>query len=240
MIVRDLSMIGKKIIKFESLDSTSDYLNQLHNKLEDGTLCLAFEQTKGRGRRENIWVSPKGNLYFSFIKKQVFNREDIFHETIRVSISIVELLEKYDVKAMIKYPNDILASNKKIAGILIETKGLKNVEETIVGIGININQKDFHNLNNKATSLAILKEQEYEIEEFLNEFIQIYNRIDDMLSAYNEYIQKSLIIGKDLVYKGENYKIESVLPNGDIVIKNENNNINIRSNEIDFRHLYSE
>ena len=86
-------MIGKKIIKFESLDSTSDYLNQLHNELDDGTVCLAFKQTKGRGRRENIWVSPKGNLYFSFIKKQVFNREDIFHETIRVSIAIVELLD---------------------------------------------------------------------------------------------------------------------------------------------------
>ena len=62
-------MIGKKIIKFESLDSTSDYLNQLHNELDDGTVCLAFKQTKGRGRRENIWVSPKGNLYFSFIKR---------------------------------------------------------------------------------------------------------------------------------------------------------------------------
>lgn len=233
-------MIGKKVIKFECLDSTSDYLNQLHNKLEDGIVCLAYEQTKGRGRRENIWVSPKGNLYFSFIKKQVVNREDIFRETIRVSVAIMELLEKYDVKAMIKYPNDILASNKKIAGILIETKGLKNVEETIVGIGININQKDFHDLNNKATSIAILKEQEYEIEEFLNEFIQIYNRIDDMLSAYNEYIQKSLIIGKDLVYKGENYKIESVLLNGDLKIKNENRVNIIRSNDVDFSHLYSE
>lgn len=233
-------MIGKKIIKFESLDSTSDYLNQLHTELEDGTVCVAFEQTKGRGRRENIWVSPKGNLYFSFIKKQVFNREDIFHETIIVSIAIVELLEKYGVKPMIKYPNDILANNKKIAGILIETKGLKNVEETIVGIGININQKDFHDLKNKATSIAILKEQEYEIEEFLNEFIRIYNRIDDMVSAYNKYIQKSLIIGKGLIYKSESYKIESVLPNGDIVIKNENINKIIRSNDVDFSHLYSE
>lgn len=233
-------MIGKKIIKFESLDSTSDYLNQLHNELEDGTICLAFEQTKGRGRRENIWESPKGNLYFSFIKKQVFNREDIFHETIRASIAIVELLEKYDVKAMIKYPNDILANNKKIAGILIETKGLKNVEETIVGIGININQEDFYDLKNKATSLAILKEQEYEIEEILHEFIRIYNRINDIASAYEKYIEKSLVIGKDLIYNSENYKIESVLPNGDIVIKNENNNKNICSNDVDFAHLYSE
>ncbi len=233
-------MIGKKIIKFESLDSTSDYLNQLHNELDDGTVCLAFKQTKGRGRRENIWVSPKGNLYFSFIKKQVFNREDIFHETIRVSIAIVELLEKYDVKAMIKYPNDILANNKKIAGILIETKGLKSVEETIIGIGININQKNFHDLKNKATSLAILKEQEYEIEEILHEFIRIYNRINDMVLAYNKYIEKSLVIGKNLIYNSENYKIESVLPNGDIVIKNENNNKNICSNDVDFAHLYSE
>ncbi|MDT8336407.1 MAG: biotin--[acetyl-CoA-carboxylase] ligase, partial [Candidatus Izemoplasmatales bacterium] len=137
-------MIGNKIISFDIIDSTNDYIKKHLESLSHGAIVTASQQSKGRGRLNNTWQSPLGNLYFSFILKQNTKQEDLFSLQIKVSLALIKLLEVYNVTSKIKYPNDVLVNNKKIAGILIETSGYTNIESIIIGIGLNLNQIDFY------------------------------------------------------------------------------------------------
>ncbi len=231
--------IGKNVIKFDILDSTNNYLKECIDDLPDGTICYALEQTKGRGRRENSWISPKGNLYFSFLKKQQINRDDVFAETIKTSVAICKLLEKHDINPMIKYPNDILVNNKKIAGILIETTGVKLIDSLVIGVGLNVNQSDFEGLSKKAISMSLIKNQKFVVEDELENFINIYNSLSNLDSMYKEYLNMSIIIDTEIIYENEKYKITGIFLNGDILIKNEKTESRIIANNYDFQHLYN-
>lgn len=233
-------MIGKSILKFDILDSTNNYLKEHMKDLLDGTICYALEQTKGRGRRDNNWVSQKGNLYFSFLKKHQVNRDEVFIETIKTSVAICKLLESHKINPMIKYPNDILVNNKKIAGILIETTGIKLIDYLVVGVGINVNQSDFFELNNKAISMNLINNQDFDIENILENFIGIYNSLNDLNYIYKEYLNKSLIIGTEIIYENEKYNITGIFLNGDLLIKNENTESRILANNFDFQHQYND
>ena len=231
--------IGKNVIKFDILDSTNNYLKECIDDLPDGTICYALEQTKGRGRRENSWISPKGNLYFSFFKKQQINRDDVFAETIKTSVAICKLLEKHDINPMIKYPNDILVNNKKIAGILIETTGVKLIDSLVIGVGLNVNQSDFEGLSKKAISMSLIKNQKFVVEDELENFINIYNSLSNLDSMYKEYLNMSIIIDTEIIYENEKYKITGIFLNGDILIKNEKTESRIIANNYDSQHLYN-
>lgn len=90
--------------------------------------------------------------------------------------SLLKLLSKYNIKKTFKEPNDILVNGKKILGILIESKINSNsnyYDYVIVGIGININQTIFNNL--EATSFKILKNKKYIVDEILNKLLEIIN-----------------------------------------------------------------
>lgn len=233
-------MIGTEILKFDLIESTNDYLKEHLEMLSDGTVCYSLEQTKGRGRRDNIWSSPKGNLYFSFLKKQKIDRNNVFKETIKVSVAIIELLKEFNLKPQIKYPNDILVNQKKIAGVLIETSGTEVIDSIIIGVGLNVNQDNFGELQAKATSMKLVNGQNYLIEEILEQFIKIYNDLSDSNSTYKMYKDHSMIIGRDIVYCEENYRITKIFLNGDILIKNKNKEIIIRENFLDFQSIYND
>ncbi|PKK95367.1 MAG: biotin--[acetyl-CoA-carboxylase] ligase [Tenericutes bacterium HGW-Tenericutes-5] len=232
--------IGKNILKFDILDSTNNYLKERIDNLIDGTICYALEQTNGRGRRENTWKSPKGNLYFSFFKNQQISREEVFFETIKTSVAIIKLLDNYQINASVKYPNDILVNSKKIAGILIETTGVKLIDSLVIGVGLNVNQSDFKDLNKKAISIALLKNQNFKTEELLKEFIKIYNSLNELDYIYKEYLNRSLIIGKEIRYENQKYQIAGIFLNGDILIKNEKTQSRILANNFDFQYLYND
>ena len=147
-----------KIIKLDAIDSTNSFLKKKMSNIEidDFTIVYSQNQFEGRGRTNKQWISePNKNIAFSLFKRfKKSEIEHIFLLNIIVSISILKLLNKYNVKnASIKWPNDIMVKNKKISGVLIENKIKKNnLINSVIGIGININQTDFSNLDN-ATSL---------------------------------------------------------------------------------------
>ena len=147
-----------KIIKLDAIDSTNSFLKKKMSNIEidDFTIVYSQNQFEGRGRTNKQWISePNKNIAFSLFKRfKKSEIEHIFLLNIIVSISILKLLKKYNVKnASIKWPNDIMVKNKKISGVLIENKIKKNnLINSVIGIGININQTDFSNLDN-ATSL---------------------------------------------------------------------------------------
>ena len=149
-----------KIIKLDAIDSTNSYLKKLLNKesLDDLTVVVSKHQTQGRGRNGNVWSNkPSLNLAFSIYKRfSDFEIDKKFMLNVVSSISVYETLKKFNLLDLtIKWPNDIMTANKKISGILIENNVRGNsIKNSVIGIGININQSEFKNLPN-ATSIFI-------------------------------------------------------------------------------------
>ena len=149
-----------KIIKLDAIDSTNSYLKKLLNKesLDDLTVVVSKHQTQGKGRNGNVWLNkPSLNLAFSIYKRfSDFEIDKKFMLNAISSISVYETLKKYNLLDLtIKWPNDIMTANKKISGILIENNIRGNsIKNSVIGIGININQSEFKNLPN-ATSIFI-------------------------------------------------------------------------------------
>ncbi|HRH01438.1 MAG TPA: biotin--[acetyl-CoA-carboxylase] ligase [Bacteroidia bacterium] len=153
--------IGTHLIKLTSIDSTNTYLQQQlkqQNVLE-GTVAIANEQLSGKGQRGNIWQSePSKNLTFSLLlRPKHLKAEKQFILSKIISLGVLDFVRshiKHKKEVKVKWPNDIYVKNKKIAGILIENslRG-EEVNTSIIGIGLNINQLDFTPLS--ATSLAL-------------------------------------------------------------------------------------
>lgn len=164
------------IIKLNATNSTNDYLRALYRKqyVENYTVVVAKEQQKGRGQRNSEWFSKAGkNLTFSvLVKDLILNPSTLFSLNVAVAVSVFEFLsELTNKKIAIKWPNDIMAENKKIAGILIENSIQQNGEiVSVIGIGVNINQVSFDNLS-RATSLALLENKEFDLDALLNQYL---------------------------------------------------------------------
>tara|TARA_B100000902_G_C27310803_1_gene918271 strand:- start:1621 stop:2340 length:720 start_codon:yes stop_codon:yes gene_type:complete len=143
-----------KIVFFESLDSTSDYLIHLHKKMnfKKNLVVCTTKQKQGRGRIGKKWISNNHSLTFSFSIK--LNSE--FHEwtlNMIISLVLVNTFRKYGVDVKVKYPNDILAENSKIAGILIDCVFVDREKYYIVGVGANINNLVFPKTIKNAISI---------------------------------------------------------------------------------------
>ncbi|MFN7623241.1 MAG: biotin--[acetyl-CoA-carboxylase] ligase [Acidobacteriota bacterium] len=141
------------------VDSTNTYLKSLVDAPE-GTCVSADEQTAGRGRQNRNWHSAPGEgLYLSILLRPPRGRTDLPLLSLTAAIAVAETflaigLEKIDLK----WPNDLLCSERKICGILVETAGLNQggSPRVIVGIGVNLNQRAFPPpLDTTATSLLI-------------------------------------------------------------------------------------
>jgi BirA family biotin operon repressor/biotin-[acetyl-CoA-carboxylase] ligase len=147
---------GKKILYFDSLNSTMDMAAQLALKeAGEGTVVLAETQAKGRGRLGRIWYSPKyKGLYFSLILRPKISLDKASVITLLAGVSICEALkESTALQAQIKWPNDIILRNKKLGGILTEVQAeVDEVNFVVVGVGLNINN-DKKYLISGATSL---------------------------------------------------------------------------------------
>ncbi len=157
------------VIKLDAIDSTNDYLKQLSREsdIENYTMVIANEQTKGKGQIGASWVSEKGkNLTVSIlIKDIVVTGETIFALNIAVALSLIEVLKNIQIQNVtVKWPNDIMAGSKKVAGILIENSMKPDGSLTsVVGVGLNLNQTNFDNLP-QATSLKSISGETYEPE----------------------------------------------------------------------------
>lgn len=160
------------IIKLSATSSTNDYLKELkfERNVENFTVVVAEHQTAGKGQMGAQWtVEPGKNLTFSILIKDVLSDiNHIFNLNVAVAISIIQALKEFDIPHLsIKWPNDILAGNKKTGGILIENAIKSGGEiQSIIGIGLNINQTDFEGLP-KASSLAVVTGHSFDKEQVM-------------------------------------------------------------------------
>ena len=156
---------------FDTISSTNDYLlRKEKNKNKDIKICIAEEQTKGRGRRGKSWISPKfKNIYFSL--NSYFKKEDLSGLSIAVALSVSKVLTKINVMSLIKWPNDLLVGNKKICGILIETAKVGELTKVVIGIGINVNMEYSELIDQEWTSIKLEKKQSVDRNSIITEMI---------------------------------------------------------------------
>ena len=176
-----------RIIKLNATQSTNDYLRALTLNLEseDYTVVTTDEQTKGKGQMGNVWTTKAGeNLTFSVYKTNLnLSISNQFVLNSIVSLALYRALERYNLKKLfVKWPNDILAEDFKICGVLIENViKADKIKSCIIGIGLNVNQTDFYQLP-KASSLKKITGIHYNLDEILRYVLKdlmfYFNRLE--------------------------------------------------------------
>lgn len=156
-----------RIIHLPIVDSTSDYLKAL-GSADEFTVVTADEQTAGRGRRSNRWYSARGEgLWLSVLLRPPASAPRLTLISLLAAVAVAETLLDLGVEGVdIKWPNDILIAERKVAGILAESCGVGGSEDMrmVVGIGVNLGQGSFPApLDETATSFRIATGQSIEV-----------------------------------------------------------------------------
>lgn len=229
------------VIKLSAIDSTNDYLKVLSKNqiLKNFTVVVTDKQTNGKGQMGATWISEEGkNLIMSvLIKEMLQDVEAIFHLNVAIALSLFEVLNETKVPNIsIKWPNDIMSDHKKIAGILIENSIKSDGKiESVVGIGLNVNQLNFENLPN-ASSMAVVSNSEFDLDELLHKIIFqikkncgyiLTNQTDNLWKKYLENLYK---ISVPMAFETANQNkfmgiIQGVTSNGLLQIKLEDDSV---------------
>jgi BirA family biotin operon repressor/biotin-[acetyl-CoA-carboxylase] ligase len=135
-------VIGRKIIYYDVLTSTNDVLKTAALRGEDeGTVVIANEQTRGRGRRGRSWHSPRGlGLYLSFLLKPDLGARQLGLVSLCSAIAVAGAIRKTTGRtAFLKWPNDIFLADRKVGGILAEAGVISGLGTyVVVGVGVNV------------------------------------------------------------------------------------------------------
>jgi BirA family transcriptional regulator, biotin operon repressor / biotin---[acetyl-CoA-carboxylase] ligase len=172
-----MSKLGKPLLEFDSLPSTNDLAREMAAKgAAEGTTLLAREQTAGRGRLGREWASAAGQgLYTSIILRPRVQAKRFSITTLASAVAVAEtLMTGFNAPADIKWPNDVMLSNRKVCGILMETATEADlIEYAILGIGVNLGQTEFPDeIRDHATSLLIETGRQVAPEEFLSPMLE--------------------------------------------------------------------
>jgi BirA family biotin operon repressor/biotin-[acetyl-CoA-carboxylase] ligase len=191
----DTDYIGRNFIYADEVTSTNTLLNDRQNGYnKNGTVALAEKQTNGRGRKDRVWYSaPDSNLTFSvLLLKDKLLFENINFLNFAASLSIASSIENlYQLKAHVKWPNDVLINSKKTSGILIESSSQgSKIERVVIGIGVNVNQNSFQGtFNYPPTSIRIEIGRNVERERLLAEILNTFEiQIDKIKTNKKEIL----------------------------------------------------
>ena len=200
-----------KIIHIEETDSTNRWL-KAHG---EGTMVVVADyQTAGKGCGTNSWESERGkNLTFSMlIHPTDIPASQQFRITEVVSVALCEVLEQYIGAVSIKWPNDIYMGDKKICGVLIENRLQGNViVDSIIGIGLNVNQTEFVSDAPNPVSLRQLLGREIDREALLHDFLETLETVSSSETTYSAYRNKLFRMGKQAVFSDETGRFEGTI-----------------------------
>lgn len=220
----DTDYIGRNFIYCDEIESTNSELMETAQFNAHGTVMLAENQTRGKGRKNRTWLSaPLKNLTFSILLNEKLNKLKAGTIGYAVSLATAITLENlYQLKIDLKWPNDVLVNAKKICGILLDSssKGDK-IEKIVVGVGLNVNQAIFSG-QFRIPPTSIRKEfgnevsRERTLSEFLNNFEDLYNRLlknpEDIISDWKERCRS---LGEKIIIEDENIEKFGVFENID-------------------------
>jgi BirA family biotin operon repressor/biotin-[acetyl-CoA-carboxylase] ligase len=222
--------IGQEVSCYPSLPSTNDVAKQKARQgAKEGTVIVAEEQTAGRGRIKRRWLSPRGSIALSMIlyPPLAYLPSLIMVASLAVARSIEQVT---NLKAKIKWPNDVLVNDKKICGILVESDVRGNkVDYAVIGIGLNVNLKlsEFPQIAPMATSLSRELGREVSrrevIRSLLAEAEKLYLALAAGDSVFKEWRDNLVTLGQKVrvssgavTYRGI---AESVAPDGSLLLR---------------------
>lgn len=173
--------LGQSVKHFESITSTQTIAHEeAQNDAEEGTLIVADEQTKGRGRITRHWHSNKNQgIWMSMVLRPEIEPQEAPQLTLLTATVLADVIRKYTkLEPQIKWPNDILIDGKKVAGILTEMQAEQDrIWYVIIGIGMNVNQdkEDIPNdILSRATSLKIEANKEWNLKDLIQEILRTF------------------------------------------------------------------
>ena len=205
--------LGAKVVLFKETASTNDIAwEYASGKANHGLCVLAEAQSKGRGRRGRTWLADTGQsiLCSVLLMNQTIEAELL---TLTVAVAATEAIASFcKITPRIKWPNDILVNQKKLAGILVETKTVNRQHHYVVGIGINCNQDasafEGQNLNMPAASIAMETGKAIDRNQLVCEFL---DKLQSWLDGDTEEIlarwqQLSTLLGRHITVECDNQK----------------------------------
>jgi BirA family biotin operon repressor/biotin-[acetyl-CoA-carboxylase] ligase len=193
-----------RVYWYEQVESTNTTARQLAGQgAGEWTAVAAFQQTAGRGRYQRRWVSPAGKgMYLSVVLRPRMKPTEINLINLSTALLVADFLEKQanavgtPLAVGLKWPNDVLVNQRKIAGILLET-GYRHqqVDFVVVGVGINLNhtESDFpEELRHLATSLLLETGKEWEVPAVATDFLIDFHRgMQPFLSTHFAHVLES-------------------------------------------------
>ncbi len=223
------------------VESTNTYLKEKVRKqgLVSPYCVSAAVQMHGKGQREKVWESkPYDNILASFLVNKPGSFNDLSKLNYVAALAVVDCLQNAGItNVAIKWPNDVYVADKKIAGILIENSlTASEVKNAIVGIGLNVNQAEFDNLN--ATSMALETAITWDVTEVL------HHLYDTVYYYLKQDLSKLLLSVNDLLFKKNElvtfeqdgrtvkYKIKAVLANGNLAVLQHENQIELEHHKV--------
>lgn len=226
---RDLDLdLDFNVQIFDTLPSTNDKLAQLiaEENAPPGTIVIARQQTAGRGQRGKIWDSDIGGLYLSLVISPNLIATDVHQLTIGIAWGIADRLRQQMIPVSIKWPNDIILHNRKLGGILTETRICHGkIQQAIVGVGMNYANP----VVGRAINLAPSSDDQPNYRNFSIEMltsctikgiISGYKRctpatIDSLLSNYLELLNTR---GRSVIVNGKSGTVLGISPQGELHI----------------------
>jgi len=197
--------IGLPFLVLDTVDSTNNYaMGQVHAGLaKHGQTYFALHQFAGKGQRGKTWnAQPGQNITMSIILTPDFsNNQHSFVISAAVALSCIDLMKDYSIDHMkVKWPNDIYWRDRKTGGILIENVYRANVwKYAVVGIGLNVNQTNFAELQDVATSMKVITGLDHDpiamsknlCDKLQARYEQLLNgQQDAIMNDYNELLYK--------------------------------------------------
>ena len=233
-----------KTIHFETIDSTNTYLKENYEKLDNFTFVSADFQSAGRGRNNRNWKSEKGeNLLFSLLIKDKALIDKFSSLSVISAFSIIKALNLEYLS--IKWPNDIYYKDSKLCGILLEAVTRNEIECLIIGIGLNVNQREFvGEYKRTPTSLYQTTNQIYDIKQLKQSiFNQIYldfMKVKEGYDFYNDIKEYDYLKDRE-VYAEINNEVKQIKVIGidsdySLKVLQDNKTYNLSSGEVTF-HL---
>jgi BirA family biotin operon repressor/biotin-[acetyl-CoA-carboxylase] ligase len=206
-------IIGTKLSHFPELGSTNDYATQLlsKSKPKEGTVVITDHQVKGKGQYGRKWNSAPGqNLTLSVILYPNIHVDTQFDLNIMASLSVCAAIEQQTaISAQVKWPNDIYVRDRKICGILIKNNLSGSlISQSVVGIGINVNQQDFDPILPNPTSLILQSGVRTALSDLREQLFEAMDRYYSMLK--NDPVELRQTYSKILWRRSEeiHYKLE--------------------------------
>lgn len=227
-----------KYIYLNEVDSTNSYIKCNAYDLSDMTVVIANKQTAGIGRTGHEWKSADyQNMTISILLKRPVDQTI----TQFIGFAVLKLLHEYQLKAKVKWPNDLMIGDKKICGILVESIISGNDYNVIVGIGLNVNQTDFGVLCQTATSLKCETNHQYVISDVVSDFLKLFDKYFKLYISHNlDYLsylrEHSYLLNQVITFNYQGKECEGQAIDlgcdGCLIVRIDNENIALNSGEV--------